>query len=195
MISILGLSLALFCVSIATGAPAETTYTNKYDNFDVDKVLSNDRILTNYIKCLMDEGSCTNEGRELKKTIPDALAGGCSKCNEKQRQTSDKVINHVMSKRRTDWERLKKKYDPSGLYESKYKHLINKSSSTTDAKKDSPPAAEPAKVSATDAKAKPAAVANKSSPAQTTPQTKEKLAPSTIGKEKKPASVTPAPIK
>lgn len=45
---------------------AEEKYTNKYDNFNIDQVLNNDRILTNYVKCLMEEGSCTNEGRELK---------------------------------------------------------------------------------------------------------------------------------
>lgn len=45
---------------------AEEKYTTKFDNFDVDKVLNNDRILTSYIKCLLDQGNCTNEGRELK---------------------------------------------------------------------------------------------------------------------------------
>lgn len=45
---------------------AEEKYSNKYDNFDIDKVLNNDRILTSYIKCLMEEGNCTNEGRDLK---------------------------------------------------------------------------------------------------------------------------------
>lgn len=44
----------------------EIKYSNKYDNFDIDKVLNNNRILTSYIKCLLDEGNCTNEGRELK---------------------------------------------------------------------------------------------------------------------------------
>lgn len=42
------------------------SYTNKFDNFDIDSVLNNNRILTSYIKCLLDEGNCTNEGRELK---------------------------------------------------------------------------------------------------------------------------------
>ncbi|GBO98931.1 hypothetical protein EVAR_101707_1, partial [Eumeta japonica] len=31
------------------------TYTNKFDNVDVDGVLGNNRILTNYIKCLMEK--------------------------------------------------------------------------------------------------------------------------------------------
>lgn len=42
------------------------TYTKKYDNVSIETVLSNDRVLTNYIKCLLDKGACTREGRELK---------------------------------------------------------------------------------------------------------------------------------
>lgn len=45
---------------------AEDKYTNKFDKFDIDSVLNNNRILTSYIKCLLDEGNCTNEGRELR---------------------------------------------------------------------------------------------------------------------------------
>lgn len=45
---------------------ADKQYTNKFDNVNVDNVLANDRILTNYIKCLMEKGPCTPEGRELK---------------------------------------------------------------------------------------------------------------------------------
>lgn len=62
--------LNLFVVLIASliyfTSAAEEKYTTKFDNFDVDKVLNNNRILTSYIKCLLDEGNCTNEGRELK---------------------------------------------------------------------------------------------------------------------------------
>lgn len=59
----------LFCILISSlvyCTLAEEKYTSKFDNFDVDKVLSNNRILTSYIKCLLDEGNCTNEGRELR---------------------------------------------------------------------------------------------------------------------------------
>ncbi|XP_017303122.1 uncharacterized protein LOC103517932 [Diaphorina citri] len=31
-----------------------------------------------------------------------------------------------MSKRKPDWERLSKKYDPNGFYETKYKALLEK---------------------------------------------------------------------
>lgn len=63
--------LYLFCALIASlvyCTLADDRYTSKFDNFDVDKVLNNNRILTSYIKCLLDEGNCTNEGRELKST-------------------------------------------------------------------------------------------------------------------------------
>lgn len=41
-------------------------YPNKFDQVNIETVLSNDRVLTNYIKCLLDKGACTREGRELK---------------------------------------------------------------------------------------------------------------------------------
>ena len=44
-------------------------YSTKYDDVDVERILSNGRILTNYIKCVMDEGPCTPEGRELKSKL------------------------------------------------------------------------------------------------------------------------------
>nr|ALV87595.1 chemosensory protein 2 [Drosicha corpulenta] len=106
-------------VSMVAIAAAEDKYTSRFDNFDVDKVLNNERILTNYIKCLMEEGSCTNEGRELKKTLPDALSSECSKCNDKQKQVSQKVIRFLQDKRPHDWERLTKKYDATGVYRKK----------------------------------------------------------------------------
>jgi len=45
---------------------ATEKYTGKYDDVDVDKILQNNRVLNNYIRCLLDEGPCTAEGRELR---------------------------------------------------------------------------------------------------------------------------------
>lgn len=59
--------LAVFA-AVAVAVPADRKqYTSKYDNVDIDRVLNNERILTNYIKCMMDEGSCSPDGRELKR--------------------------------------------------------------------------------------------------------------------------------
>lgn len=41
-------------------------YSTKYDNFDVKKILANDRLLKRYVDCLMDRLPCPSEGKFLK---------------------------------------------------------------------------------------------------------------------------------
>uniref|UniRef100_A0A310S9B9 Chemosensory protein 09 n=1 Tax=Chrysomela lapponica TaxID=153811 RepID=A0A310S9B9_CHRLA len=115
---------ALTFLAIVALVAGQNSYTGKYDNVDVDKILKNDRVLSNYIKCLLEQGPCTPEGRELKKTLPDALANGCEKCNPKQKDTSEKVIKHLVAKKAREWERLVKKYDPQGLYKIRYEQHL-----------------------------------------------------------------------
>nr|QTJ02340.1 chemosensory protein [Agrilus zanthoxylumi] len=112
--------MKLLLLLLVIAVVAADKYTTKYDNVDIDRILSNQRVLTNYIKCLMEEGPCTSEGRELKKTLPDALSTGCTKCNLKQKQTAEKVIRHLMKNRPSDWERLTAKYDPKGEYKKRF---------------------------------------------------------------------------
>lgn len=57
---------ALIAMCLAS-AMAQQEYSKKYDQVSIESVLSNDRVLTNYIKCLLDNGACTKEGRELKR--------------------------------------------------------------------------------------------------------------------------------
>lgn len=102
-------------------------YTAKFDDIDVDRVLSNDRILNNYLKCLLDKGPCTQEGRELKKTLPDALKTNCEQCSEKQRTSSRKVIAHLEDRKPQEWKKLLDKYDPEGIYKSKFEKLNKRS--------------------------------------------------------------------
>ena len=44
----------------------DQNYVTKYDDIDLDEILGNDRLLTNYLRCLMNEGPCTPDGQELK---------------------------------------------------------------------------------------------------------------------------------
>lgn len=58
--------LCLFgLVALAVARP-DGQYTSKYDNVDLNQILSNRRLLTPYIKCMLDQGKCTPEGKELK---------------------------------------------------------------------------------------------------------------------------------
>ncbi|XP_046823971.1 ejaculatory bulb-specific protein 3-like [Vespa crabro] len=115
----------LIILALVTVVLGVEKYSTKYDDVDVDKILRNDRVLTNYIRCMLDEGSCTAEGRELKKILPDALATDCTKCNERQKITAEKVINHLKTKRSKDWDRLITKYDPQGEYKQRFENLRN----------------------------------------------------------------------
>ncbi|TDG46423.1 hypothetical protein AWZ03_007197 [Drosophila navojoa] len=120
--SLVILLLGLFA-ALALARP-EKKYTNKFDNVNVDEVLTNNRILTAYIKCLMDKGPCTAEGRELKKLLPDALESECSKCTDVQRRNSNKVINYLRINKAKEWDELLDKYDSKGIYRAKYeKHV------------------------------------------------------------------------
>jgi hypothetical protein len=60
------LLLVLLLVAVAAAAEKPKTYSTKYDNVDVDSILGNGRILTSYVKCMLDEGPCTPDARELK---------------------------------------------------------------------------------------------------------------------------------
>lgn len=54
------LLMGIVCVAFAQ------KYKSQYDNVNIETVLSNDRVLSNYIKCLLEKGPCTREGRDLK---------------------------------------------------------------------------------------------------------------------------------
>lgn len=59
--------LIVFAIVLAFAvARPDDKYTTKYDNIDLDEILSNDRLLTNYFKCIMDTGKCTPDGQELR---------------------------------------------------------------------------------------------------------------------------------
>ncbi|XP_044013607.1 allergen Tha p 1-like [Aphidius gifuensis] len=106
-------------VAVVTAKPANQ-YTNKYDDINLDEILGNKRILNNYIKCLLEQGSCTPEGTELKMRLPDALETGCSKCNEKQKAGAKKMIEHLIKNDRDKWDKLMEKYDPESKYRTKF---------------------------------------------------------------------------
>lgn len=71
-VSIVCLVLMAAIVLVAA-RPDESAYTSKFDNINVDEILHSERLLNNYFKCLMDEGRCTAEGNELKRTYNKIL--------------------------------------------------------------------------------------------------------------------------
>lgn len=56
--------VVLSCLVLS--ALAADKYNSKYDNFDVETLISNDRLLKSYVNCFLDKGKCTAEGSDFK---------------------------------------------------------------------------------------------------------------------------------
>ncbi|CAB3370581.1 ejaculatory bulb-specific protein 3-like [Cloeon dipterum] len=123
------LAAILLVVAAASAAPQTKTadkYTEKFDTVDIDQILASERLVNNYFNCLMERGPCTPEGTELRSVLPDALESACSKCNDKQKNATEKVFQHLSQNKPKLWKELTDKYDPRGTYRSKYEAEANK---------------------------------------------------------------------
>lgn len=58
--------------------------------------------------------------------LPDALETACSKCSEKQRKGTERVIRFLIEKKPDQYAQLEKKYDPTGSYKKKYEEEAKK---------------------------------------------------------------------
>ncbi|CAG9809166.1 unnamed protein product [Chironomus riparius] len=114
------MKLVLVAVCLIFGVVSAQKYTTKYDNINLDDILKSERLLNNYFNCLMEKGKCTPDGNELKRTLPDALKTDCSKCSEKQKAGTERVLRFLIEKKPNQYAELQKKYDPEGIYYSKY---------------------------------------------------------------------------
>ncbi|CAH2089573.1 unnamed protein product [Euphydryas editha] len=112
--------LCLFALFAITFARPGDIYTDKYDNIDLDEILSNRRLLIPYIKCILDEGRCSPEGKELKLHIVEALENDCAKCTDAQKRGNKKVMRHLINYEQDYWQQLVAKYDPEHKYSVKY---------------------------------------------------------------------------
>lgn len=118
-------SVLVFLFVVASAFAVEY-YTSKYDDIDIDGILNNERLFNNYLKCLLDQGKCTEEGRVLKEVIPDALINECSRCSPKQRPSIEKVFRFLVKQRPEAFNQLTAKYDPDGTYKKNYNHYLEK---------------------------------------------------------------------
>ncbi|XP_053615079.1 ejaculatory bulb-specific protein 3 [Plodia interpunctella] len=108
----------------ALARPEKEYYTDKYDNIDLDEILDNRRLLIPYIKCSLDQGKCSADGREMKSHIRDAMETECSKCTKKQKKNTRKILRHLIIHEKDFWEQLKAKYDPTAKYYPTYEHAV-----------------------------------------------------------------------
>ncbi|XP_013137231.1 PREDICTED: ejaculatory bulb-specific protein 3-like [Papilio polytes] len=109
--------LVLMCVLAA--ALAET-YTDKYDNVNLQEIADNERLLQAYVNCLLEKAKCSPEGKELKAHMKDAIESGCAKCTDTQKKGTNFMINHLILKKPEIWNLLADKFDPTGKWRKVY---------------------------------------------------------------------------
>ncbi|KAF7283887.1 ejaculatory bulb-specific protein 3-like [Rhynchophorus ferrugineus] len=114
----------LVAIGLVLGLSQAQKYTTRFDTLDIDNILTNERILKNYIKCILDEGPCTEEGRQLRKHIPDALTTQCDKCTDAQKKFVRKGALHLIQKRPEDWQKITKKFDPEAKYGAGFQEFL-----------------------------------------------------------------------
>nr|QRF70955.1 chemosensory protein [Semiothisa cinerearia] len=117
--------VVLACLIVA--ALAADKYSSKYDNFDVDTLINNDRLLKAYVNCFLDKGRCTPEGADFKKALPEAIETTCGKCTEKQKLNIRRVIKAIQQKHAKQWDELVKKNDPTGANREKFEKFVQES--------------------------------------------------------------------
>ncbi|KAK9500493.1 hypothetical protein O3M35_001748 [Rhynocoris fuscipes] len=113
-------SYCLVFLAIIATCYADSSYTTKYDNIDLDEILNNERVYQKYFNCLTNKGRCTPDAKELKDHLPDALQTECSKCSEKQKKGSEKALKFLLENKPNDYLELEKIYDKDRKYRARY---------------------------------------------------------------------------
>ncbi|CAG4947267.1 unnamed protein product [Colias eurytheme] len=88
---------------------------NRYDNFNADSIIQNERILLAYYKCVMEKGPCTKDGKNFKRVLPETLQTACGRCSPKQKSVVRKMLLGIRSKSEVRFAELLDKYDPTAL--------------------------------------------------------------------------------
>nr|APC94294.1 chemosensory protein 1 [Pyrrhalta aenescens] len=99
-------------VIAVTARPEDDKYTTKYDNINIDELIQNDRLLRNYVDCLLGTKPCNKDGEELKKVLKDGLRTKCAKCNDTQKEAAKKLAIHLIKNKKPWFDELTPVYDP-----------------------------------------------------------------------------------
>ncbi|CAH1116672.1 unnamed protein product [Phaedon cochleariae] len=116
---------SLFCLLVVVFFVHGQKYQSKYDNIDVDSILTNRRVLKSYLRCILDEGPCPPPAREVRMYIPEAITNNCAKCTDQQIKIVKKTSKFILKNNPDDWERISRKFDPDRKYKDNFLRFIN----------------------------------------------------------------------
>nr|QFR36145.1 chemosensory protein 18 [Conogethes pinicolalis] len=114
----------LVCL-LAVVVSCSAQHYNRYDNFNADSIIQNERILLAYYKCVMDKGPCTKDGKNFKRVLPETLTTACARCSPKQKLVVRKMLLGIRAKSEPRFHELLDKYDPERVNrEALYNFLV-----------------------------------------------------------------------
>ncbi|XP_021913269.1 putative odorant-binding protein A10 isoform X2 [Zootermopsis nevadensis] len=107
------LVVALWCLlTLVSVVLTAERYSARYDKIDLDAILTNDRALGAIIRCILEKGPCSPEGKDIKTDLPDALRTQCAKCTDTQKRMIRKSSRYLLTNRPEDWKAITRKaYD------------------------------------------------------------------------------------
>ncbi|KAL0101466.1 hypothetical protein PUN28_018948 [Cardiocondyla obscurior] len=112
--------LTIIAVTLAC-VLAEETYSTRYDNVDIDGVLSNEKLRMQYYNCFMDTAPCkTADAKFFKGVIGEALQTQCKKCSEKQKALLDRMADWYTKNKPEQWDAFVRKTVEDALKKKGY---------------------------------------------------------------------------
>ncbi|XKL59760.1 hypothetical protein PGB90_000776 [Kerria lacca] len=91
-------------------------YKDLYEKLDFDSLLKNNRLVSLYIRCLLNKNKCNKEGLVLRDAIPEIIETTCGNCTEKERDIVRKVMNFIYTNRNADFEKIYEQFDPERIH-------------------------------------------------------------------------------
>ncbi|XP_068620580.1 uncharacterized protein [Battus philenor] len=117
--------VCLFALTVVVSCYGQQQFINRYDNFNADSIIQNERILLAYYKCVMEKGPCTKDGKNFKRVLPETISTACGRCSPKQKVVVRKLLLGIRAKSEPRFFELLDKYDPSRLNrEALYTFLV-----------------------------------------------------------------------
>ncbi|XP_058124300.1 uncharacterized protein LOC131286273 [Anopheles ziemanni] len=103
---------------------ARTLYSARYDNLDIDTILGSNRLVSNYVDCLLSRKPCPPEGKDLKRILPEALRTKCARCSPIQKENALKIITRLYFDYPDQYRALRERWDPSGEYHRRFEDYL-----------------------------------------------------------------------
>ncbi|XP_047118002.1 ejaculatory bulb-specific protein 3-like [Schistocerca piceifrons] len=114
--------LTLVVVLACVGLVAAQTPVSQLGSVDIDALLADSAKLEALMKCLLDDsdGSCTADGKIVKRLAEETVKNNCAGCTEPQKEDILKIMVYISNEKPELVPKLDSKYDPTGEFRAKY---------------------------------------------------------------------------